>query len=355
MKKARDEGTESAEVERLFRVYKRLLDDRSISLEQDKEGFISWDVAVRSKLSQVEFDTYRSNATEWNLRINNYHKRLFRDNALTRLFGYTLGTTFAQQYGLSSEGLDATKSLGVACFFAAHDSSDFLKVVDEGVGVIYRLPFPPKDVAMRPLDTFDYYNMPSVIDVEDVFYRFENNLLSKEDSIACMLCYLEAALARGLQSGEMMLVPEGFLRTSRVLAQEAVIMIPDEVREDEPGRQPSHDGRRLPKYRYIEDVRSRPGVTRFYFKHTGLWPEKLKAINRERLWPRDDLLLETLVLLIASSYRLGQVIPKRLDLIDGGYAQDEFLAVCKELYGRYRHRFGTGYEGVASSFGALSF
>jgi hypothetical protein len=350
MKKHREDGMQQAEIERIFGVYKRLLDDPFIALEQAQETFVPWQRAVQRCLPEADFDIYLSNATQWNVRVDNYHKRLLRDNVLVRLFGYALGTTFAQQYGLASEGLDATKSLGVACFFATHDPSDFLRVADEGIGILYRFAFPANDIATKPLSAFSYYNLPSIVDVEDVFYRFEHSCLSKSDSIACMLCYLTSVLTYGMdpQSSDMILLPEGFLHASRVHAQEAAIVVPDEIREDEPNRTPGPGGITFPKYRYIEDLASRPGVARFYFKHTGTWPEKLSSIRRERLWPRDDFLLETLVLLIASSYRLSQAIPKRLDLIDGGYHPADFFSYCQELYDQYRYRFVTGDEAVAS-------
>ncbi|MBC8876270.1 MAG: hypothetical protein H8E44_43135 [Planctomycetes bacterium] len=347
MKRVREAGVGQAECERIFAVYKKLLDDRSIALNQDQEAFVPWQDAAQQELSDHERQIYGYNSREWDPRINNYHRRLLRDNLLVRLFGYTLGTTFAQQYGLSSEGLDASKSLAVACFFATHDPADFVTVVDQGLGIVYRFPFPLNDIGTRPLSAFTYYNLPSIIDVEDVFYRFEHDGLRRSDSVACMLSYLSSVLTYGLQSTDMMLLPRGFLRSSRVHSQEAVIVIPDEIREDLPNRRPGPGGVTFPKYRYVEDLGSRRGVTRFYFKHTEVWPDKLKSITREHLWPRQDSLLDTLILLIASSYCLRQTMPKRLDLIDGGYAPDEFFKHCRDLYDRYRYEFFTGYEQVA--------
>jgi len=356
MRNSREAGIGLAEIERNFSVYKKLLDDPTISLRQDREGFVPWRDAVRQVLSEDELEIYRRYRDEWNLRINNYHKRLFRENALVRLFGYALGTTFGQQYGFSSEGLDATKALDVACFFATHDSADFLTVEPEGIGIVYRFPFPENDVATRPLSQIGYYNLPSIIDVEDVFYRFEHATLDKEKSLALIRCYLAAVFTYGLESSELLLLPRDFLRSSRVHAQKAVIVVPDEFREDEPNRAPGPGGVTFPQYRFIEDLRSRPGLVRFYFKHTGHWPESLKAVSREKLWPRDDFLLQTLILLMASFYRLTQKIPKRLDLIDGGYAQDQFAAHCQALYEGFRplSQFFTGYEQVARSLGVIS-
>jgi hypothetical protein len=353
MSQAREGGEEMREIERIFGVYKRLLDDPEIAFQQDRQGFVPWLQAVEQTLSPEEFKTYLCNAAEWDIRINNYHKRLFREKVLFRLFGYLLGTTFAQQYGLSSEGLDATKSLGVASFFATHESPDFEKTMSEGLGIVYRFPFPANDLATQKLSKTNYYNLPPVVDVEDVFYRFERSTLEKHESIALVLCYLTSVFTYDLYSSDLLFLPNGFLRSSRVREQESVILIPDEVREDEPNRTPGYGGIIFPKYRYIEDLGSRPGVVRFYFKHAGAWPDRLESTRRERLWPRDDFLLETLILIIASSYRLSETLPKRLDLIDGGYSQVEFSSFCQDLYEKHRNQFFTTYEQVARASGNL--
>jgi hypothetical protein len=338
---------DQAAQERVASIYHKLLNDLSLILAQQREGFLSWADAVRSVLPESDLEVYRSNAGEWNVRIDNYHRRTFRNELLVRLFGYTLGTTFAQQFGLSSEGLDATQSLSVACFFATHHSLDFLTMADAGVGVIYRFPFPANDVAARPLSAFNFYNLPSIIDVEDVFYRFEHEELDLEDGIACMRGYLTAALTYHVESLGILRLPRGFMASSRVQRQQAVIILPDEIREDLTDRDPGIDGIRFPKYRYVENLKARPGVQRFYFRHTGRWPDSIPRFTREELWPRDDFLLETLVLLAAASYRLRQAIPKRLDLIEGGYAPEEFLSYLKTLYDRYRFSFVTPQEGLA--------
>lgn len=335
----RDRGMEQTEVDRIFGVYKRLLRDFEVVLHQDREQYTSWAELVRQVLSAQELATYQTYAADWNPRIDNFHRRRLRKELLVRLFGYTLGTTFAQQFGLSSEGLDATKSLAVACFFASRDSVDFQSVPDSGVGVIYRFPFAQNEVAMQPLSKFNFYSLPSIVDVEDVFYRFEQAQLEDSSAMTCIRAYVKARLTYHVDSTDILLLPRGFLSSSRVKAQEAVIIMPDEIREDLTDRDPGIDGIRYPKFRFIEDLKTRPGVTRFYFRHNGRGLEAAGSMTRERLWPRDDFLLKTLVLLTAGSYPLHQALPKRLDLIDGGYSRDEFLAYISELYADYRSSF----------------
>jgi hypothetical protein len=339
LRQEREGGMEQSEIDRILGVYRKLLRDSVLALFQDREEYVPWAELVRRELSEADLRTYEAYATEWNPRIDNFHKRRFRNELLVRLFGYTLGTTFAQQFGLSSEGLDATKSLEVACFFASRDSVDFQRVADSGVGVLYRFPFPPNDVAMQPLSNLSFYSLPSIVDVEDVFYRFEQAQLEQADAMPCVRAYVKARLTYHADSTDTLMLPREFLSSSRVKAQESVIIMPDEVREDLTDREPGIDGIRYPKFRFIEDLKTRPGLTRFYFRHNGRGVEIAGPMTRERLWPRDDFLPKTLILLTAGRYRLSEAIPKRLDLIDGGYSPDEFLANISELYTNYRYSF----------------
>lgn len=350
----RTAGTDQSEIEHVFSVYNELLKDPFLTLGQDNDEVLPWADIVANTLAPDALSIYRAHAADWDLRIDSFHKRRFRDELLVQMWGYTLGTTFAQQFGLSSEGLDATKSLDVACFFATRDSADFLRVPEDGIGVIYRFPFPVNMVAKQPLSAFTFYNLPSIVDVEDVFYRFEYSELDEADAMSCILAYLSARLTYGAQSSDLLFVPAGFIASSRVRAQEAVIILPDEIREDLLDREPGIGGIRFPKFRYIEDLKTRPGMTRFYFKHSGRGLNHQNSPTREQLWPRDDFLLRSLILMLAGSYRMRQAIPKRLDLIDGGYDRDAFLRYLRELYSRYRHAFVTPHENMGRRNGAIT-
>jgi hypothetical protein len=305
-------------------VYKRLLRDIEITTAQEGNRYIPWAEAVRRVLSSEELSVFEQNKSVWMLRINNFHRRLYRSNLLVEPFGYTLGTTFAQQYGLASEGLDASKDINVAFFFASRDSKDFETTVEDGVGVIYRFPFPPNDVATQPLERYDYYSLPSIVDVEDVIYRFETKGLSEDESRECLDAYVGACLVDHLRNLNLLVLPEGFYATTRVARQHAVIIFPDEIREDHLEREPGPGGIRLPKYRYIEDLAARQGVQAFYFRHTGTAPEDSMRLTREYLWPREDVLLETVVRLVLAAYRLGERRPKRPELIDVGFDNEAF-------------------------------
>lgn len=342
------------EVQAAVLLYKRIFEDPAIPIEQEGESYVPWIDAVRRVLSAEEFELFVENKSEWMPRINNYHRRLYRMERFVALFGYTLGTTIAQQYGFSSEGLDATKSLDVAFFFATGDSADFASIVSKGVGVIYRFPFPPNDVAASPLGKHDYYTLPSIIDVKDVIYRFEMDGLTRSDSRTCLDTYIGASFIDRFQDQDLLFLPEGFYETTRVAEQDAVIIFPDEIREDHLDREPGIGGIRFPKYRYIEDLAAREGVQRFYFRHTGAAPSGTAAITREDLWPRDDVLLDLVVRVILGTYRLRLKHPKRPDLIDVGYDNEVFAKEASERYWADRPVFFTEYEKLGAQFGALT-
>lgn len=97
---------------------------------------------IRAILSRDEMQLFDLHKDRWMLSINNYDRRMIRNFGFYKPLGYILGTALAQQYGFSSEGLDATKDIEVACFFATHSSKDYYKkILEEGIGVVYRFPY----------------------------------------------------------------------------------------------------------------------------------------------------------------------------------------------------------------------
>jgi hypothetical protein len=345
----------SEEINEVALLYKRILDDPFIGLKQEGSAFVPWLEALGRVLSAREYDRFSRNKDHWMLRINNYQRRIYRMDRFIALFGYTLGTTIAQQYGFSSEGLDATKNIDVAFFFATHNSTDFREIVQEGIGVVYRIPFEPNDVASVPINHYNYYTLPSIVDAKDVVYRFEVEGLTSTDSRMCVDTYVGASLIDGFQDSNLLVLPDAFYRTSRIDKQDAVIIFPDEIRQDDMERSQGVDGIRFPKYRYVEDLAAREGVQKFFFRHTGNLPSEVAKIKREELWPRDDLLLDVVVRIVLGDYRMRDNHPKRPDLIDGGFDNEEFARSASERYWADRPTFFTEYERLVAGLGALTF
>jgi hypothetical protein len=301
----------------------------------EKNQLLRWDDALNLTLTPAEMELYLKFAAKWRPFIDNYHRRVIRTGGFFRPFGYLLGTTLAQQYGFSSEGVDATKSIDAAAFFATHNSKSGYSALEEkgNIGVMYRFPYKPNDIHTRNLSDYNYYTLPSIIDLQDVLCRFERKGLDSEDAINCFDCYYGAVHLDGLKDEDLFFLPEGALSSSRVSRQGAVIILPDELRKDREGAEPNADGIKFPEFRYIEDISQRQGVEKFFFKQTGEIPDLLK-IDPEYYWPRNDTLLEIIVALITAVYpmmRFSGAMAHRLDLIDGGYDKGGFLKVCEAI------------------------
>jgi hypothetical protein len=138
-------------------------------------------------------------------------------------------------------------------------------------------------------------------------------------------------------------LPRDSYEGSRIFRQKAVIILPDEIREDDNESELSIIKTHLPKYQYIEDMSVRNGVKKFYFRHAA---NNGIDIDREYLWPRDDPFLFLVVWIISAicqrTFSMDHhVIIHRLDLIDGGYDAGEFLKRCIDIgleRGAYAHK-----------------
>ncbi len=332
------DGIPSVELHTADAVYKTVLKHpfavrSQFKMLQESNHPITWDEALRMVLSSEEIAIYERYQDQWKPFLDNYHRRMIRMFGFYKPFGYLLGTTLAQQYGLSSTGLDATRSPAIASFFATHHS-DYQKLETRGTGIIYRFPYTPNDIRDRSLNDYTYYTLPSIIDLSDVMDRFEHPGLRHEDVRDLFETYYGAVHIEKLKDHDLFMVPEGTLASSRINQQQAVIILPDELRKDRSDVSPGVDGITLPEFQFIEDLASRDGVEKFYFHHTGTFPASL-SITREQLWPRNDPFLEIIVSIMTALYPImtfsGHVVPQRLDLIDGGYDAMEFLEICKSL------------------------
>ncbi len=334
------DGVSPDEAKKVDAVYKRVLQDPFVVRWQlskllESRQPIPWEEALRHQLSPKEIAIYERYQRQWKPYLDGYHRRTIRMFGFFKPFGYLLGTTLAQQFGLSSAGLDATRSPALAAFFATHRSNyDYETLEKEGTGIIYRFPYVRSDIRDRSLVDYTYYTLPSIIDLEDVLYRFEYPGLRREDVRDLFECYYGAIHVEKLKDHDLFMVPEGALTSSRVSRHQAVIILPDELRKDRTDVKPGVDGITLPEFQFIEDLAAREGVEKFYFRHAGTFPSSL-LITREQLWPRDDPFLEIIVTIMTALYPImtfsGYVVPQRLDLIDGGYGATEFLELCKSL------------------------
>lgn len=348
-------GGSPEKIQASFELFKKIIDGIDIPLTQEGEAYVPWIEALHQCLSSEELSLFNENWEHWSILLNNFHRRQYRMDRLVDLFDYTLGTTIAQQYGLSSEGLDATKSLEVALFFAIHESRDFRTIKTDGIGVIYRFLFPLNDMASSPVRKYNYYTLPSIVDARDVIYRYETESLERAECRRCLDTYIGAHYIDGLRNPNLLFLPTGFYDSTRVSRQDAVIIFPDEIREDLTDRKPGIGGIVFPKYRYIEDLSARDGVEKFYFRHSGNLPEGVANITREYLWPRDDALLETVVRIILSANPIRRQQAKRLDLVDVGFENERFALQAAEKYWVDRPIYYSEQELLAAQNASLVF
>jgi hypothetical protein len=305
-------GVADAERQAVSAVYRQAMRSSFAARDQvhalSDGRLVTWEDALLKYFSEPEREIYHRYEDQWQVYIDSDHRRTLRNNGFIKPFGYLLGTTLAQQYGLSSEGLDATLDPDVAAFFATHLSErDYSQVETAGLGIIYRFPFVASDVRCRPLSEYNYYDLPTTtLDLSDVLYRFERSEINPANVREIFKCYYGATYREQLRDFDLLMLSRGSVALSRIAHQRAVIIFPDELRKD-PGPQ---------------------------FHHTGELPASI-AISREELWPRDDPFLEIIVSIMTGYYPLrafeDDVMPHRLDLIDAGFDKDNFLQICQEL------------------------
>lgn len=329
----RFEPDQKAVVEAVYHRVMRSADVATMQRDRRVSGeLLSWFEAIERAFPAGEREILNRHRDEWKAIIDRYHRRVIRMFFFYFNFGYLMGTILAQQYGLHSECLDATTDLDVAVFFATHNHvDDYAAPSRNGVGIIYRLPYPDEAAAQSRRSNTDFYSLPPLIDaaialreradpdmtlpgMHEAFWRHSNSVFHEDEA--------NAAKWR---------LPRAAMEMTRVWRQKAVVILPDELRKELPDKKPGVAGIAVPAFQYVEDIGRRNGIERFYFRHTGSLPSAFR-LGREYLWPREDPLVPVFASGMTSVYPLGRfsphVIPYRLDLIDCGYGRAQFEAAC---------------------------
>ena len=303
----------------------------------------------------------------WRRIVDEIHRADIRQWGFLQPYGYVLGMTLAQQYGFTSELLDFTSQPAVAIFFATHADPYYLFApavnivasTHSDIGVVYRLPSNEGEIVHERIDSFDYYTCPPQVHMSDVCRRFEDRsspeMLAQlqdvldEETMAMMLngsvalgapsALLDATGSRtpatgvlesidqflrlyyeggGIRYYRLLDLPQGAFAGSRMGRQAAVAVIVGELR-----RTTHHPDGDYATFQAVEDVSTREGFERFYFRHTDEAPH-LSPICREYLWPENDDYFETLISRVvdpdAHTYRFqGSAVPKRIDLVSRGF------------------------------------
>jgi len=222
----------------------------------------------------------------------------------------------------------------VAAFFATHDSQDFYdKTLEDGVGIIYRFPYQQVYSAHDGGFQYDFYSPYSLIDICNIFENLVYDAADVNDFFnAFKALYTQKMMGEGADFGLLKLPKDSYQKT-RIFRQKAVIILPDEIREDDESSELSIIGNKLPRYQYIEDLSLRDGTEKFYFRHS---KNNESTLKREYLWPREDPLLYLIIWIISAICQRSfskdkHFIMYRLDLIDAGYDPGEFLTMCQNI------------------------
>ncbi len=333
------DNVNSAKKHKIQDVYEKALRSPLLLLRQQSGRILYNNIGtrldlIRSILSKEEWYLFSLYKDRWMPVINNYDRRIIRMFGFFKPLGYLLGTALAQQYGFSSEGLDATKDLEVAAFFATHDSQDYYdRTLEDGIGIIYRFPYQQAYSARDGGFQYDFYSPHSLIDIGDIF----ENLVYDAADINDFFSAFEAFYTKKMKGEDadygLLKLPKDSYQKTRIFRQKAVILLADEIREDDEKSELSIIGNRLPRYQYIEDLSSREGVEKFYFWHS---KNNGSTLKKEYLWPREDPLLYLIVWIISAICQMTfskdkHFIMYRLDLIDAGYDPGEFLTICQNI------------------------
>lgn len=333
------ENVISDEKERIQIIYEKALRSPMLLFKQQANRVVHNCIAsrldlIKSILSKEEWQLFSLYKDRWMPLINNYDRRIIRMFGFFKPLGFLLGAALAQQYGFSSEGLDATKNIDVACFFATHSSEDYYnKTQEEGTGIIYRFPYKQVYAAREGGFQYDFYSPHSLIDIGDIVEHLTYDVADINSFFSAFETFYSKKMMGGDADYNLLKLPKDSYWNSRIYRQKAVILLPDEIREEDESSELSIIGNRLPRYQYIEDLSSREGVEKFYFRHS---KNNDSALNREYLWPREDPILYLIVWIISaicqrSFSKDNHFIMHRLDLIDGGYNPGEFLTICQDM------------------------
>ena len=161
--------------------------------------------------------------------------------------GYCLSEALFQQAGWESEGLDVTSNPDVAFYFATHEfvRNKYQRVPSNGKveHVIYRWKFKEENWDFDRLNRTNFYNRPTLFPTKKVFSLFDA-ASSREDFLRSLEMYRrKIGWNGGAISGFMweniegqrpfteIQIPKEWLRSSRIVNQDAALLFPHVIRE----------------------------------------------------------------------------------------------------------------------------
>lgn len=187
------------------------------------------------------------------------------------VWGYLLGSTIAQHYGLGSGLLDATTDPSIAALFAAQKTA----TEPNDCGVIYRFTRVDTGADLNTLDNYSYWNAPGTIVPGELLASLEVDI-SLQDSWKALRYSYEMFKACCGRRWNLLRIPKGTVADSRLGRQKAAFIVPDEfhlrLKEQQYGVGPVFGELRLGEHplvlQAIEDLSTREGTIQYYFRHS---------------------------------------------------------------------------------------
>ena len=216
--------------------------------------------------------------------------------ALQQLFGGKAGCLLAQQYGLTSEGLDCTTVPEVAAFFATHEAPYYFPVsTTSELGVIYRWPKEEALVGQDVLSELEGEGAPElplsfwmfVLASKGLLFLSKNRGLQWEDHVSKRYQRIAEILVRSADRDFAYPVfPKGTFAQSRVGRQGAALLVPRCCAIDHPPNASNRGGtpHTSDQALVLEDIIGGRNGQAFYFRHSRDLPD-LGVMGKSHLWP----------------------------------------------------------------------
>ena len=340
--------------------YQRPIEDSLQKILKDMNATIRFNSLVKDMGASGAISTFFMEdglltSSSGNYYLNKYvddrHRILFHDAILLNSLGYLIGATISQHYGFHSGLLDATTDISIAAFFATHSPPDYnltpKSCGNDDLGVIYRFPRLDKPISLEELSKIDYYNASGTFVISENLRRFEDNISIEESLRTLGKCFeirtkINEPFCPADRRYELLKFPKGSVSSSRIGRQSAAVVIPDEIHKiAKASRSATQPVSGLPTItpeedilvqQSVEDISYRRAVTCYYFRHTSIEP--CPSISPEYLWPIEGdffLLLIAYLFVSGYSYYLSPAfeLPLRLDLIDKGHGQIDYVSLLK--------------------------
>jgi len=237
--------------------------------------------------------------------------KLFLIDQIRNALGYAITEAFAQQSGLRSEGLDVTRDVKVAFFFACFEWTGRgykLKCKFNQPSVIYRWAIQNEHWSFADLNRYDFYSCPNLIPVQDILAYFRSHdpdvdsrasLYNYKSAIRWNLFDFDLDQIRGNRPYHLIKFRDADVANSRVERQRAGLLLPDTVQGIEFLQRHSVNSSQVANEigcgMFVEDLSQNMTCEKFYFHADDIDNEQwVSVIDPTELFPKNDFLFSVL-------------------------------------------------------------